>query len=338
MRHLAVLPSGHDQPSMSKSALLLSPCSKWADSGSRWYDEETRDPEDLVKRNDGIAFHEEMHWYITDATRMQCTQPNILKWLDHATKYVDQVLGPRCDTIQSEVAIGIEWSTGKVEVFPEVKNRNYPKRPGWQFGTADLVCILKTGELLIADWKTGGSEGAKEQLLTLGWAFRKAMSLPAHERDVIISCLSVNEDGVWPNETLVEQAELHGHAFAMQMKWEDLDTGKSKYEPGIHCTSLYCPHLAYCSAIVGAVEESAKQDIGDSVYCPRPPYSSAFRYTDSPTSNQEAGFTMSLISAARRQMKYTEAKLKEFIKHGGKVVAGGMTWENGSNGFRWRKN
>jgi len=60
--------------------------------------------------------------------------------------------------------------------------------------------------------------------------------------------------------------------------------------------------------------------------------------TPEPSSDEEAGYTMALISAAKRQMKYIEKKLKEYISNGGKVVAGNQIWSEGNNGFRWRKN
>jgi hypothetical protein len=83
----------------------------------------------------------------------------------------------------SEVAISIDWASGKAEILEGVTGRQYPKKDGWQFGTADLVCVLKTGELLIADWKTGGTDGATEQLLSLACGFQKALTVT----DVIVT-------------------------------------------------------------------------------------------------------------------------------------------------------
>lgn len=48
----------HDKPSLSKSALLLSPCIAWADPDNRWYDESKEKPEDTEKRDAGTRFHE----------------------------------------------------------------------------------------------------------------------------------------------------------------------------------------------------------------------------------------------------------------------------------------
>ena len=60
-------------------------------------------------------------------------------------------------------------------------------------------------------------------------------------------------------------------------------------------------------------------------------------YTSEPKSDEEAGYTMAMISAARRQMKYTEQKLKDYIAAGGRVVNCGLEWSEGNNGYRWRK-
>jgi hypothetical protein len=114
----------------------------------------------------------------------------------------------------------------------------------------------------------------------------------------------------------------------MRFKWEDLEK-ESKYVPGIHCTTLYCPHLAYCPAVLATVEQSTKsdkQELGCGVF------------TDSPTNNADAGFTMASISAARRQMKYVEANIKKWVKDGhGKVISGQYEWSDGNTGWRWKK-
>lgn len=57
--------------------------------------------------------------------------------------------------------------------------------------------------------------------------------------------------------------------------------------------------------------------------------------TDEPTSDEEAGYTMALISAMKRQAKYIETCLKEYVSNGGKVVAGNQEWKERSNGWRW---
>lgn len=46
--------SSHEQVSLSKSALLLSPCTYWALPEAKWYDDRYTDKSD---RNKGTEFH-----------------------------------------------------------------------------------------------------------------------------------------------------------------------------------------------------------------------------------------------------------------------------------------
>ncbi len=270
---------------------------------------------------------------------------NLTKLLKNAKQYFAQVLLPRCDVVMSEVAISINWSEQKAEILPEVKERNYPVRDGWQNGTADLVCILKDGTLLVADWKTGGSDGATEQLLSLACGFQLCLTLPVEGvegpgtpgqvRSVRIAVLSVDNEGVWPVETAVTQEQLANHWLAMEMAWADRD-GKNAPVPGIHCTQLYCPHLAYCTAVTGLVEEAASMD-KESNLIPVSALGKKFRMTDSPRSDEEAGYVMSRVAAARRQQKYYESCMKDYIQKGGRVIAGQHEWRETGNGYRWGK-
>lgn len=344
---VATLPKPpHGAPSLSKSALLLSPCLTWAGAQARWYDEAyTGDSADMNKRDKGTLFHQTMDNYMALTVLTPTDQPDVNVWLDHAVRYLQTVLGPRCDTIQSEVAIGVNWITGEAEIQKGVKDRAYIRKPGWQYGTADLVCVLKAGELLIADWKTGGNDGATEQLLSLGAAFQKAMPGPHNgptrdlkPRGLITLCLQVNEDGVWPHEKSWTNDQVQSHWDSMRFKWEDVVSGNTgEPKPGIHCTTLYCAHLAYCSAIQSSVLGLAESDSEGGKLMAAGDLIRAHRVTDTPGSDEEAGFTMAILSAAKRQGKYMETRLKEYIKSGGSVIQGGYVWSDGSNGHRWRK-
>ncbi len=336
----------HEAPSLSKSALLLSPCSTWAGPQAAWYDEEyTGDSEDMSKRDFGTLFHNLMDQYITGTELgkslfSKVWPPGMARVLRHAVDYLEQSLGPRCDTIQSEVAIGINWTTGEAEIQQGVKDRKYARKPGWQYGTADLVCVLKTGELLIADWKTGGKDGADEQLLSLAAGFRLCM--PAIKDDTMsfrpirILCLQVNEEGMWPHEREVSQEQIESHWDSMRFAWEDVGKNNAPV-PGIHCTTLYCPHLAYCTAIQDVVSGLAGADVEGSQLVSANDLVRNHRVTDTPSSNEEAGFTAAMLSAAKRQTKYLETKLKAYVASGGSVVQGGYVWSEGGNGWRWRK-
>lgn len=327
-----------DRVSLSKSALLLSPCLTWAGPGARWYEEDKVDPEDLSKRDKGTLFHRIIAAGINQTRAFGTAPDDVWGWYEHARLYVEQVLLPRCESYQTEVCVGINWSTGQAEVFPDVAERNYPDRPGWQFGTADIVCVLRDGSLLIADWKTGGNEGATEQLTSLACGFQRCMTGTDGFRPVKILCLQVNDDGVWPHESDVSPAELTNHWESMRMQWEDVVKGtRLGHQPGIHCTTLYCPHLGHCDAIAGVVAEAGRTASPGSGGPLVPPSALLRKVTDRPVTDEEAGETMALISAAKRQLKYAEEKMKAHIAQGGQVVCGAYEWANGTTGHRWRK-
>jgi hypothetical protein len=330
-------------PSLSKSALLLSPCIAWTHPTAEQYDDRFTD---TTKRDRGTTFHNESHAIIGGADRYTILRKydndvEMQNWLHSAINFLDQVLGPRCESIMSEVAIAIHWESGKVVLLPEVADRKYPeeyRKDGWQCGTADLVCILKDGSLLIADWKTGGTDGATEQLLSLAWGFQWAMPAinePNHFalRKVKIACLKVFETGIVPDERDVSDPELGLHRDAMLFKIQDV--GK-EYKPvhGIHCITLYCSHLAFCKAVTGIVEGAAE---GPQSLLPAEALVRKYRMTDKPESQDEAGYVMARVTAAKRQLDYYSNAMKEYADRGGKVVCGPYEWSKGKDGFRWRK-
>ena len=323
--------------SFSKSALLLSPCTAWASPEAKWFDDSNVPKE---KRDKGIQVHRLIHMENLETGKYGEPIPGdyytslgdlgpAYVLANKAIKYKSEVLSPRCETIQTEVCVGVNWSTGDAEIFPEVHDRNYPDRSGWQYGTADLVCRLKNGGLLIGDWKTGGTEGAKEQLLSLLYGFSIAMK---QTQPLIISCLLVNEDGVWPEEQNVSIGELSAHRDSMMFQWEAV--GKTGPVPGIHCTTLYCPHLAFCEAVTGLVVEAAE---GPKGLLPAHQLAKKYRFqmTDTPGSDEEAGYVMERVSAAKRQVGYYTEAMKNYVKAGNSVRSGQFVWEDRGNGFRW---
>lgn len=246
----------------------------------------------------------------------------------------------------SECPVAINWSKGTAEILEGVTGRQYPDKPGFQCGTSDLVIILKDGTLLIADWKTGGTDGATEQLYSLACGFQRAMpNDDGTYRKVRISCLKVTEEGVDPDERSVSDEELANHWVAMEIAWTQKDK-KNAAVPGIHCTQLYCPHLAYCSAVTGLVEDAAAENDeqltnqGEQPLLPpealvRSKGKHTLKMTDKPRSDEEAGYVMSRVAAARRQQKYYESCMKEYIQHGGRVTAGNYEWRETGSGYRW---
>jgi hypothetical protein len=322
----------HRDFSLSKSALLLSGCVTWAHPSSPHYEDKYANTE---KRDKGTEFHERIHNYAAGRMGMRlasgaCPSPEMQSWLVGAATFLDKNLLLRTDSLSTEVCVGVNWSSREAEVLPAVQGRQYPDRPGWVYGTADIVCTLKSGTLLIADWKTGGTNGAKEQLLSLAWAFRKAMG---HTGPVAIACLRVFEGGVDPDERVVPDDELEAHADAMQ--WA-LELADKKPEPvfGIHCTQLYCPHLAYCGKVTGLVDDAAE---GDKGLLPTSRLVRKYAMTHQPSSDEHAGYVMERVTAAKRQLDYYANAMKDYCKNGGRVLSGGYEWSGGKDGFRWRK-
>jgi hypothetical protein len=337
--------------SASKSALLLSPCLAWARAGARSYDESRVDAEDTEKRDLGIQFHDgQDRYYKKEDYSDKWFNSDVLNWMKLAQEWSRQHLEPRCLEIQSEVYVATNFTTGAIHTDASVRDRKYPEMPGFIPGTADLVCILADGSLLVADWKTGGATGADKQLLTLGYGLRKA--LPTAEglpRPVRLAVLYAGPEGVLPYEWEVTDAELEAHAQAMAFQYEDI--GK-RNEPvlGSHCSQLYCHHLAYCSGVREVAESAAwaagpneekghglrmeseaKQALHLPVFQPR------FDMTDAPSSDDEAGYVMARITAAKRQLKYYEEGIRRYCSDGGRAVDGDFEFKQTNSGFRWVK-
>lgn len=331
----------HRLPSLSKSALMLSPCLSWTRPDARHYADEFTD---TTKRDRGTQFHLLIANYIQGKpVVLDGLDGEMLSWFQQAKDYVDRVLGPRCDSIQAEVAIGVNWDTGVAKVLPGVKDREYPDEPGWTYGTADLVCILKDESLLVADWKTGGTEGAEFQLLSLACGLQRCVTQEFRKtsehtfqvfRFVRTSCLKVSDNGIWPNEREVSNQELSIHWGAMRMVYQSAQDDPGPPYPGIHCTALYCPHLAFCGAVGGLVKDAAEGPQGK---LETGWYRRDFRMTDRLTSDDHAGWVAERVSAAKRQLSYYEAALKDYVAKGGRAISGGWEWGPGPGGHRWRR-
>ncbi len=241
--------------SASKSALLLSPCIRSFATGMREYRDEFSD---TSKRDKGIAFHTAMDGYYSRREFLMPGDEEVHSWHQKAVYWSTHNLEPRCLNITSEVYVASNFTTGEVHVDETVSGRGYPDKPGFLPGTADLVCALVTGELLVADWKTGGSAGADKQLLSLAWGLRLVPKFMAEgvARPVRLAVLHAGSDGVLLNEWAVTEAELSAHADAMAFQLADIGV-RNDPVPGAHCTQLYCPHLAYCPAITDVVKRMA---------------------------------------------------------------------------------
>lgn len=330
--------------SASKSALVLSPCLHWASDSAREYDDELSNHE---KRDKGTMFHAGMDGHYSGGdSRVRDLEVQL--WVDAAVQWSETFLEPRCEKILSEVYVGYNFKSGYVHTDPTVHDRKYPKMRGFVPGTADLVCILKTGELLVADWKTGSGTGVEAQLLTLACGLRKVYLQPDGSiRTILLAALYAGETSdrcVHPVEWAVSESDLLAHEHAMA---ERLARVNKPNEPvvGIHCSQLYCPHLAYCAgigAIVADMAESPKGAKGAPNGLLRPEAlvkgkPERYQMTDMPISDEEAGFTMERAYAAKRQYEYLMAGIKRYVNGGGRAVAGDFEYKQTTTGFRWVK-
>lgn len=331
--------------SLSKSALLLSPCIRWAWDGAKPYEDEFAD---TTKRDKGTNFHSCMEVYYAkgeDAAiaTVKSGWHDVANWVCLAIAWSKKHLEPRVDgwgpeplrkQMWTEVYFGVNFETGDVHTDAAVRNRNYPKdMPGYVPGTADLVCVLTDGSLLVADWKTGGGTGADKQLASLALGARHTLrKADGTFRDVKLAVLYAGDDGVHLVEWDVTHGDLLSHQHAMAFQLADVGVRKDAV-PGIHCTQLYCPHLAYCPGIAATVDCASESPEG---LLPAASLVRRLNIQEAPYSPEHAGYVMERVTAAKRQMDFYEKRIRSYAESGGKVVAGEFEYSKGKDGFRWR--
>jgi len=282
------------------------------------------------------------------------SEEEVAAWMQVATDYYQDEIAPRFEygMLYSELCVGINWLTYEAKFLRYVKDRGYPDIADWVFGTMDLMGTYhKDGlyTLWVGDWKTGGTDGAEEQLLSLLAASRQAFACEEGELfdRYEISCLKVGWDpyvgqfGVFEDRREVTVEEIEAHAQAMAFQYDRLVSTAVEPVPGIHCTQLYCPHLAYCGAISDLIKEAGEMDKG---YCssvqliPPEALAAKMKLIDRPANNHEASQTMELVSAAKRQLNYLTECMKDYVKTTGEsIVSNGYIWGPGKDGYRWRK-
>lgn len=325
--------------SASKSALVLSPCLRWAGEGIKEYDDKYTD---TTKRDFGTLFHSAMEKYYNEGEKwlkVCCHDDICTENVRLAIEWSRAFLEPRCESIATEVYVAYNFATGEVHTDPTVRNRKYPKKPGFLPGTADLVCILRDGSLLVGDWKTGGGTGADKQLLSLASGLSKVYRTSAGLlRPVVLSLLYATGDGVHPVEWAITEGDLLAHEHAMAERLAIVGT-KEANEPhvSIHCSQLYCNHLAHCpgvKAVVESLSESPKALLLPESLVRK---SKGMTLTDMPISDDEAGYVMERLAAAKRQMQYLENCMRDYINSGGKAVSGDLEFKKTNSGFRWVK-
>lgn len=321
--------------SASKTALLLSPCIRWAWDGAKLYEDEFAD---TTKRDKGTNFHSGMEVYYGhgETAAIQVIRPgwsDVANWLCQAIGWSKEHLEPRCQTILTEVYVAFNFDTGEVHTDVTVKNRKYPKLPGYLPGTADLVCFLSTGELLVADWKTGGGTGADKQLLTLALGLREVFRLPdGSRRQIRLAVLYAGDDGVHLVEWTVTESDLLSHQHAVAFQLADVGVRREPV-PGIHCTQLYCPHLAYCPGISKVVDSASE---GEESLLPAASLVRRHSIQEAPCDADHAGYIMERVTAAKRQIAFYEKRIQAWLGNGGRVFAGDFEYAKGRDGHRWR--
>lgn len=289
---------------------------------------------DTTKRDKGTDYHLGLcrHYEGTfDSWRPKWS--DVAMWAKLGVEWSQKHLEPRCAFIYPEVYVATNFATGEVHADPNVKNRKYPDMPGYLPGTCDMVCVLHDGSLLVADWKTGGGTGADKQLLSLAYGLRKFFPTPAGVlRPVRLAVLYAGEDGVRPHEWPVTNDELEAHRLAMHFQLADVGK-RTEPVPGIHCTQLYCNHLAYCPGITATVDSAAESPQG---LLPEKSLVRKYSIAEAPTSHQHAGAIMERVTAAKRQMAFYEQRVRSYVEDGGRCLAGEFEFSKKADGFRWR--
>ena len=328
----------------SKSALVLSGCQAWMHPLAKWYDESKRKPEDLMARDTGIAFHDAIHSVASQGSDPNYFDEGIRHRVAAAAKYLS-MLKRDMAFLSTEVFVSTDFESGVSRCDESVSGRGYPDWPGFLHGTADVVGILPDGRLYVADWKTGGGNGVKEQLMTLLAGFRNVLVEqvgydPLSVGPALLEALYVLEDPSAPGGAFVSTVaynvtaeELDSHCFAMSMALA-LPAKMPAAAPGIHCTQLYCPSLAYCAA-VSEVSEVASE--GQQGLLPARALLRRYEMTDEPTSDAHAGYIMERVAAARRQLNYYEEGVRRHMLGGGRVISGEYEWKKTGSGVRWSK-
>lgn len=307
----------------SKSALILSPCKTWMHPSSKWYSDRA---EDSDRREDGSIVHHALHM---EAMGLPCSVPvRLAPRVELAKKYLNDALIPRSEKLSGEVAMGLAIDSKSAHIA-NVEDREYPVDNTHIYGTADIIAVLTNGHVLVADWKNGSGEGVEQQLLTLAYMASKTPEYG--NRPMRISALYITDDGVIADEREVSGPELEGHIDAViaSLKASRLQQRPSLPIVGVHCTQLYCPHLAYCSATAADLDMLASS--GGALPTP------GMQWNDKPKSSDEAGYVATRLAAVKRSVKFFEGGIKEYVNSGNRAIWDGCEYADRGNGFRLGK-
>lgn len=252
-------------PTASKSSLVLSGCTHWIDKPA-FVDQFA----DTTKRDIGTVFHSGAELLLHgkalpdvvdgckrqlrtmwkgDVARLPDANQVVSRMLRSTDTYIRESRGVIWEMLGTEVAVSVHvkhWG----RAILDVTDRGYPDNPLLFCGTADLVGLDKHG-LWVADWKTGGTDTARDQMMSL------AAILAPPDHGATICTLSVREDGVYSWDEYLSRDELDDHLGRVMTA---LTSPIGEPNPGAHCVAMYCPYLYNCPATNRAIEEFAGDD------------------------------------------------------------------------------
>lgn len=148
--------------------------------------------------------------------------------------------------LKPEVTVGWNPQTGQTW-GPEqlLVARDYPKLPGYIFGTIDVLGD-RDGDLLILDWKTGIGKTAWEQVATLAGAFYEKAGDLGPVGSVVISVVYLGDGKTVAHPFTSEDFVVHKAKLRNAL---DGMARKAKPIPGPHCCEAYCPALLSCPSV-----------------------------------------------------------------------------------------
>lgn len=149
-----------------------------------------------------------------------------------------------------EVAYEFDLGTNQAREVGRNLGRDYPRKPGCLYGTADLVAVSRDRSVVyVLDFKTGyadlGAPDASEQLRFLALCAARVYGA----LDARVGFVFVREDGTsWTKWGDVSTFDLEVFAAELAGLREDVEKRRGDFVEGSHCR--YCPAFAQCPSKV----------------------------------------------------------------------------------------
>lgn len=257
-------------PTASKSSLVLSGCTHWI--GKPHYEDKYAD---TTKRDIGTVVHagcegllngqslqeatdeckEYMHsLWKGDVAGLRDADQVVVRMLLAADKYIRDSRGVSWDLLGTEVAVSYDIRTGH-RIILDIVDREYPREGGFLRGTADIYGLNKFGAY-IADWKTGGTDSARDQMMTLA----AIMAPPGEGATICTLAFREEAGGAYKVNAWDEYVSRHDLDEHLDVMAKSLTAPPSEPRPGARCIVHYCPYLFACQATMKAVEEMYASD------------------------------------------------------------------------------